>query len=84
LKDAPVETRFRVSDLFYEETANTSSSQAEEIHGKGKGVGKGKNKQPKLAPVTDRRITKLIEVNPPASAAQVLFTLSIFTNLFFL
>lgn len=73
----PVETRFRVSDPFYEETANSkciaSSSQADEIYGKGKGGGKGKNKLPKLAPVTDRRITRLIEVNPPASAAQVLF-----------
>ncbi|KAL7077621.1 hypothetical protein ACQ4LE_002864 [Meloidogyne hapla] len=71
--ELPIESRLRVSEAFYEELSRNPASLLNEINsieGDGKTLGKGgkggkQQKQiPKLAPVTSRRITKMIETNP--------------------
>ncbi|CAK5089690.1 unnamed protein product [Meloidogyne enterolobii] len=68
-----IEPRLRVSEAFYEEfTKNPASlNEINSIEGEGKSSGKtggkgGKQQKqlPKLAPVTSRRITRMIETNP--------------------
>uniref|UniRef100_A0A914MEU1 DNA methyltransferase 1-associated protein 1 n=1 Tax=Meloidogyne incognita TaxID=6306 RepID=A0A914MEU1_MELIC len=68
-----IEPRLRVSEAFYEEfTRNPASlNEINSTEGEGKSSGKsggkgGKQQKqlPKLAPVTSRRITRMIETNP--------------------
>ena len=72
-KELSIEPRLRVSEAFYEEfTRNPASlNEINSIEGEGKSSGKtggkgGKQQKqlPKLAPVTSRRITRMIETNP--------------------
>lgn len=66
-----IEPRFRVSEIFYDEFEQDptslqivpQSTDESAVYGKGKGKGKLQTPQQKLASVTSRRITKLIEIN---------------------
>jgi len=72
LSSMPIEPRLRVSDIFYDELeknpVNVLNSPLPATEGKVGGKGKNKQQQ-KLAAVTARAITKLVEINtaPPTT-----------------
>ncbi|KAI3413744.1 hypothetical protein GPALN_011226 [Globodera pallida] len=60
IAEIPIEPRFRVSSIFYEELEKNPVNVLNSPMTEGKGKGKGKQRP---APVTGRAITKLIEIN---------------------